>query len=91
MSNQTPSPDYNSANQWAQNQNKNPNGTDDTISWFWITTIVLLCLLAAWWWWCNYRPKDPVVNNISSPMEDLKNGAHNTNSKLQMSPDGSVV
>jgi len=96
MSNQntTPPSDYNSANQWAQNQTKNSNGIDDgsNISMFWIMTIILLCLLAGWWWWCNYRPKDPVINNgSSSPMEDLKNGAHNTNSKLQISPDGNIV
>ena len=93
MSNNIPPSDYNSANQWAQNYNKNPNGVEDTtLSWFWVTTVILLCLLAAWWWWCTYRPKDSVVNNVSaSPMEDLKNGAHNTNSKLQVSPDGTAV
>ena len=93
MSNRNPPTNYNSANQWAQNYNKNPNGVDDgSLGIFWITTIILLCLLAAWWWWCNYRPRDPIVNNGSlSPMEDLKNGAQNADSKLQVSPNGTIV
>lgn len=93
MSNQTPH-DYNSANQWAQNQNNNSTNPDSNneITWFWIMTIVLLCLLVAWWWWCNYRPKDTSNNVIStSPLNDLKNGANNSNTKLQMTSDGNVV
>lgn len=100
MSNQNgnlnPAPDYNAAAQWAKDYTQKPNGKDgneNSINIFWISIVLLLFALAAWWWWCNYRPSNPQLTEgptKSSPMQDLKNGAQKSTTKLQVRPNGTV-
>ncbi|CAN5657281.1 hypothetical protein BH23THE1_BH23THE1_31050 [soil metagenome] len=81
---------YKSAADWANNYAQNSNSKKDNgITIFWIATVVLLLIVAGWWWWKNYRSNIP--EKSSSPMQDLKNGANNSTSKITIKPDGTVV
>lgn len=94
--NPKPHSDLQSAYQWAHNYLHNPNSRspkDNSINIFWVAIVLLLLGVAMWWWWINYKSKTPAkeTQKVSSPMEDLKQGAKKPTGRFIVKPDGTVI
>ena len=83
---------FQSALEWARGEPKAVSANSAKSSWptyLWTGFFVALLLLAAWWWWVNWGNRNRSELS-SATLDNLKQSAQKTSSRLTVGPDGIV-